>query len=302
LKISSFFKDTKPLGRLLGLFLIFLACTVIAVPLAALPGIIKPAEEVGMARLELVSEGLSQLVIFMLAAWLFAKFFTESPRQALGLQARGRHWLLGLVGAATILLLIPSIDWLTAWNESWVFGPLDDSMRKTAEELNDKTLWLLSPSTVGDLLLQILVMAAVPALCEEMFFRGALQPIIQSLVRNSHAGILLTALVFSLAHGDMYGLLPRLLLGLLLGYLFWTTGSLAVSACAHFVNNAVFVAAGHYYNTGAFTFNPFEPVGLPLPPTLGCTLGAILLFFLYFVKNPRQTPGTTDSASSTTDC
>lgn len=301
MKISFFFKDAKPLSQLLGLFLIFLACSLIAMPLALLPDLVKPAGEVGSARLQLVAEGLVQLVGFLLTAWLFAKLFFLNPRQALGFHAEGRHWALGLVGIVIIVLLIPVTDWLSTWNESWTFGALEESMRKTSTELTAKMLQLLAPATAGDLLLQLLVMAAIPALCEEILFRGALQPILQSLVRNSHVGILLAAVIFSLAHGDMYGFVPRLLLGLLLGYFFWTTGSIAVSACAHFANNAVVVVACHCYNNGALALNPFEPIGLPWTLTLGCTIGAILLFYLYFVKKPRQASGNPDSAPSETE-
>lgn len=299
--ISSFFKETKPLGRLLALFFIFLACSLLASLFSVVPGFIKPAEVVDMARLELVTTGFAQMLLFMLPAWIFAMLFSDKPRQALGLNAQRRHWLLGFVGGVVILLFIPATDALSVWNGRWNFGILEESIRKVAEESQDQTLWLLSPLTAGDLLLQVVVVALVPAVCEELFFRGALQSTLQSLVRNDHIGILLTAVVFSLAHGDMYGFLPRLLLGLLLGYLFWMTGSLVVNTCAHFVNNAAVVVAYHYYNTGSLALNPFEPVGFPWTLTLGCTLGAILLFYIYFVKNRHLAYCNPDYAPSRRD-
>lgn len=275
-----------------------MACSLLASLFSVLPGILGAAEGMGRVRLELVMTGVAQLVIFLLPAWLFAELFTESPRRALGLYAGVRHWMLGLVGVAIILLLIPATDALSAWNIGWQFGPFEETMRKVATESQEQMLRMLSPLSGGDLLLQIVVVALVPAVCEELFFRGALQGILQSLVRNDHVGVLLTAVVFSLAHGDMYGFIPRLLLGILLGYLFWTTGSIVVSACAHFVNNAAVVVACHYYNTGAFSLNPFEPVGFPWTLTFGCTLGAILLFCIYFLKNPHLASRNPDNAPS----
>ena len=298
MRVSYFFKNTKPFGRLVGVLFIYVACIFLTVPLASLTGLIHPAEDVDAARLELLSEGLAQLVVFLLSAILFVTLFCEHPREALGLRLQGRYWLLGLVGAVIIILLIPATDWLSVWNEKWTFGSQEETMRATAMEMKDKMLWLLSPTSAGDLLLQVFVMALVPAVCEELFFRGALQPTLQAVFRNSHVGILFTAIVFSLAHGDMYGFLPRLLLGLLLGYLYWGTGSLVVNVCAHFVNNMVVVVACHFYNTGVFALNPFEPIGLPWALTAGCSLGAILLFYLYFVKNPKNLPAETDSTPS----
>lgn len=300
MNISSFFKDSKPFSRLLGLFFVFLACSIVAVPFSFLPDWVGTSDEAVAIRIKLLSSGLLQMVSFMLAAWLFAKLYTDSPARALGLRRQGRQWVLGLVGAVTIVLLIPITDWLTVWNESWAFGPIEDALRQTVQEVKAAMTDMLSLTSPCDFALQILVVALVPAVCEEMLFRAALQPTLQALVCNNHLGILLTAVVFSLAHGDLYGFLPRLLLGVLLGYLFSTTGSLVVSACAHFVNNLVVVTAFHFYNRGVITFNPLAPLALPWALTLGCTLGAILLFYLYFMKKGSQNIGNTDSVNLTT--
>jgi membrane protease YdiL (CAAX protease family) len=158
-------------------------------------------------------------------------------------------------------------------------------MRDMTQKISQETLRLLSLTSGGDLVLQIVVVAMVPAICEELFFRGALQPVMQTLVRNEHVGVLLTAVIFSLLHGDIYGFIPRLVLGAFLGYLFWTTGSLVAGMCAHFANNLIVVVLNHLYNAGTISFNPFEPMGMPWVMTAGCTLGAILLFYIYFVKN-----------------
>lgn len=302
MNISSFFKDSKPFSRLLGLFFIFLACSIVAVPFSFLPDWVGNSNEAVAIRIKLLSNGILQLVSFMLAAWLFAKLYTDSPARALGLRRQGRQWILGLVGAVTIVLLIPITDWLTVWNESWTFGPIEDAMRQTAQDVKAAMTDMLSLTSPGDFALQILVVALVPAACEEILFRAALQPTLQALVRNNHLGILLTAVVFSLAHGDLYGFLPRLFLGVLLGYLFSATGSLVVSACAHFVNNLVVVIFFHFHNTGAINIDPMAPLALSWTLTLGCTLGAILLFYIYFVKKCSQDIGNADSANLTTGC
>lgn len=288
--ISFFFRDTKPFGRLVGLFLIFMACSFISIPLGMIGRLFPDMGEAGAIRLELVATALAQLVTFLLSAWLFAKLFCEKPSQAMGLRCQGRYWLLGLVAVAIILLLVPVIDWITAWNDSWTFGPLEESFRKTADTLKDMTNRMLSLSSPGDLLLQIVVVALVPAVCEELFFRAILQPTLQSWVRNGHVGILLAAVIFSLAHGDLYGFLPRFVLGVVLGYLFWFTGSTVVNAMAHFVNNLSIVILYHLYNTGRVGISPTEPFGFGWELIVPCTLGAILLFYIYFVKNEKIEP------------
>lgn len=78
--------------------------------------------------------------------------------------------------------------------------------------------------------------AALPALAEEMLFRGIIQ---QTTVAQLGArwGIVAAAGVFSFLHADLLGFLPRLLMGLWFGYLFWRSGSLWSSTIAHMLNN-----------------------------------------------------------------
>jgi membrane protease YdiL (CAAX protease family) len=96
-------------------------------------------------------------------------------------------------------------------------------------------------------LVNLFVIALLPAICEEACFRGALQPILIRLFKSPWAGIVLTAVVFSAFHLQFQGFLPRMLLGLLLGAAYWYSGSLLVSIVAHFFTNAVQVIAVAFY-------------------------------------------------------
>ena len=91
-----------------------------------------------------------------------------------------------------------------------------------------------------------MVIALIPAVGEELTFRGVLQ---QSLTRkmNPHVAIFLSAAIFSFIHFQFYGFLPRLFLGLLLGYMFYITGSLWTSILMHFLNNGTAVVL-YYLN------------------------------------------------------
>jgi uncharacterized protein len=105
---------------------------------------------------------------------------------------------------------------------------------------------LKTSSTIG-VLVNIFVIALLPAICEEACFRGALQPILIRLFKRPWAGIVLTAVVFSAFHLQFQGFLPRMLLGLLLGAAYWYSGSLLISIVAHFFWNAVQVIAVAFY-------------------------------------------------------
>src|SRR5258706_11305222 len=72
--------------------------------------------------------------------------------------------------------------------------------------------------TTQDYIVSLLIIALLPAFFEEMLFRGSLQPVMISITKNTFAGILITSILFSAIHGSYYGFLPRVGLGLIIGY------------------------------------------------------------------------------------
>ena len=95
------------------------------------------------------------------------------------------------------------------------------------------------------LFINLLMIAIIPAIGEEFFFRGLLQRIFSNWVRNTHWGIIISAFLFSAIHMQFYGFFPRFLLGAMFGYLFVWSGSLWLPVLAHFINNSLAVIA--YY-------------------------------------------------------
>jgi len=104
------------------------------------------------------------------------------------------------------------------------------------------------------------MIALLPAIGEELLFRGVIQRIFIRWTKNSHWGIWIAAILFSALHMQFYGFIPRLLLGALFGYLLVWSGSMWLPIAAHFVNNAVAVIGMYMIDKG--TINPeFEEIG-----------------------------------------
>jgi hypothetical protein len=103
----------------------------------------------------------------------------------------------------------------------------------------------LNVDTIGGLIVNLLLMALLPALAEELTFRGILQRLIGKKQEDKgivpHMAIWVTAIVFSAIHMQFYGFIPRMLMGALFGYVFVWTGSLWVPIVMHFVNNGMAV-------------------------------------------------------------
>ena len=115
------------------------------------------------------------------------------------------------------------------------------SMEAAAAALTER---FLQVDNLGGLIINLGLMALLPALSEELSFRGTLQQLIansQELRAKSHMAIWITAIIFSAIHMQFYGFIPRMLMGAMFGYVFVWTGSLWVPIVMHFTNNALAV-------------------------------------------------------------
>ena len=162
---------------------------------------------------------------------------------------------------AVILLMplaLPAVNWLKSLNDLVVLPHFMSGielwmqqMENQSEVLTDK---FLSVSSYSGLALNLLVMAAIPALGEELFFRGILQTVLGEKL-NRHLAVWITAFIFSAIHLQFYGFLPRFCLGAALGYLFLFSGSIWASIVAHFINNALAVLLFFLTFNGYLTFD-----------------------------------------------
>ena len=130
---------------------------------------------------------------------------------------------------------------------------------------------LVTTDSGGGLALAILVFAVLPALCEETLFRGfVLRGLLQ---RTSPAkAILWSALLFGAFHFDLYRLLPTAVLGLVLGWVAWATGSLWPSIVLHAANNTIAVLATNSEVVGRLPW-----LGEDAVPPAGILIGALAI-------------------------
>jgi membrane protease YdiL (CAAX protease family) len=118
-------------------------------------------------------------------------------------------------------------------------APLEAVLTSMEEGAARLTEAITNVQDVPSLFLNLFVVALVPAIGEEMIFRGLVLPILHKWTGKIHAAVWISAILFSGMHLQFYGFLPRLVLGGLLGYLFVYTRSLWAPIIAHFVNNGL---------------------------------------------------------------
>ena len=221
---------------------------------------------VGMKWLQL----LQSVATFLLPALAGAYLWSNTPMQWLHLNKKP-SWQEALAAVVVMLLAIPGINLLSAWNQQmvlpeWMSG-IEQWMRMQEDAAAQLTEQFLRVDTVGGLLVNIGLMALLPAVGEELTFRGVVQGM---FTRNRHVAIWATAAIFSFVHMQFYGFLPRMLLGAMFGYMLWWTGSLWVPMLMHFVNNCAAVVVAY------FAYNHLEEGRAEMLDTIG-TEDTILL-------------------------
>ncbi|MAU36711.1 MAG: hypothetical protein CMD14_05000 [Flavobacteriales bacterium] len=139
---------------------------------------------------------------------------------------------------AIMLLITPFIALLVEWN---MLLPFPDWLMQFHFNSEPIITAFLNMDTIWDLLYTIFVIAIIPAIGEELFFRGYLQQTIGNWLSNHHKAILLTGFLFSAIHLDIQAIIPRFLLGVFLGYLYYWGRNLWLPILAHFTNNSLAV-------------------------------------------------------------
>ncbi len=157
-------------------------------------------------------------------------------------------------GIAILLMLValPAINLLSYWNQQMslpaFLEPLEQWMKTSEESAKVLTEQFMHTTTLGGLIINLLLMAVLPAIGEELTFRGVLQRLLTPRITTSspyrqtpHIAIWCSALLFSAIHLQFYGFVPRMLMGALFGYMLVWTGSLWIPILMHFTNNAAAV-------------------------------------------------------------
>ena len=193
---------------------------------------------------------------FLIPAFFFSYFvYRDKPFMQLGFRkpATSNFYLLAVL---LLLLSLPLGGWLGQLNHAI---PLPSWMVHREKDADQEIVAFLKTGSFGGMLANIFLIAVIPAICEEACFRGALQPILIRSLKSPWAGIILTGIIFSAVHLQFQGFLPRMMLGILLGAVYWYSGSLWVSILAHFFTNAIQVVAVSYYPK-FITEDPSVPV------------------------------------------
>ena len=161
--------------------------------------------------------------------------------------------------------------------ESW--------MAEMEEKAMELTETFLNVTTLGGLSVNLLMIALIPGIGEELFFRGLLQPLFHKWFKNTHVAVIFTAVLFSALHMQFYGFLPRMLLGIVFGYLFVWTKNMWYPILAHAIHNSIPVIGYYLYASDKSSIDVDE-VGTGSNTWIWALVGLVLL--IIFAKRLRE--------------
>lgn len=255
--------DMKLSTRILVL-LCFMGAGLIVASAAA---IILPHLEQGL----LTMLTLQDILAFIIPAIAAMAVFYRRPFHTMCLDKAPSMTSL-LVVVTFFVISLPAMNWLVDANASmslpsWMSG-VEQWMRTTEDAAADATKQILDIHSVIELIACVFVVGFMAGLSEEMLFRGAMLRTMQDSRLGTHAVVWIVAIIFSAIHMQFYGFIPRLVLGLWLGYLLVWTQSLWVPIIAHTLNNSTVVVFSYLTNKGIIPEGYGDSLGLPAEGSL----------------------------------
>jgi len=272
--IKGLFAGTSPFTQLIMLafcmvmcFLLFLligillAPFVLGIPVAELMNALNSDavdQHLNLMRYFQVLQGIGFFIVpAFFAAYLFSGTLdsstkiTDTDYLSLRQTAPSKSF-----GAVLLLMLsaIPCINLLATLNEMIVFkgslSGLEQHLRNLEENARQLIELFINVDHAGGMFFNIFMIAILPALGEELIFRGILQKIIARWTGNIHVAIIITGFLFSLMHRQFYEFFPIWLLGIVFGYLLIWSGTIWLPIFAHFVNNTFTVCVSYLIHKG----------------------------------------------------
>jgi membrane protease YdiL (CAAX protease family) len=201
---------------------------------------------------------LQFLGLFLLPSLLFAYVSDPMPVRYLGMKQPQKQifWILAIV---VMFAAIPMVEYIGALNQKMHLGSDTQKWMKGMEEEAAKQIqFMLAKHTVGELLTNLVFISLFAGIGEELFFRGILQRMFIRAFKNPWMGIVFTAAIFSAFHFQFFGFFPRLALGVVLGAIYWYSGSIWAAIIAHFIYDG-FIIVLAYFNPSLVT-NPDESI------------------------------------------
>jgi membrane protease YdiL (CAAX protease family) len=262
------------------------------------PGSVSDPNDSAVLVLKLM-QIMQALGLFVIPYLVYRSIHKQDNPYAL-VSINGRLGMI-LVFSLTIVSALPMINFLAEWNSGLTLpesmSGLYDWIRGMEADAEALIRIFLSMDSVDDLIFNLILIAFIPAVAEEVFFRGTMQPLILKVVKNYHVAIWITAFLFSFFHMQFLGFVPRMILGAVFGYAAHWSGTLLLPMVGHLINNGLAVLITWYIGIDAIE-ESVETIGANEGDALFAVLSSTVLIAgltaIYFTSQrlKRKAPET----------
>lgn len=208
-------------------------------------------------------------------------------------------FLTAFLGLTFIIAISPVVEWNMALKFPEFMKDFETWARQEEGRLAKLIEAMTNFTSIGDLFIGLFVVALLPAIGEELVFRGMIQNEFFRSTNNAHLSIWISAGIFSAIHFQFYGFIPRVLSGALFGYLYYWSGNLLIPMFAHFFNNAIGVIMIYLSYQKIIDSNIKDTVSFRTPfVILSLVLTVGLLYYIWkhynngLPKHASDSPGT----------
>ena len=263
------------ISLLLGFFISFsFAAFILHVPFSDLP---KAMLDPTNAGISLITNAFATIISFLIPSIAVAYFTNGEVSRNMGFHKikNSKQVFYIIILSVAGLYLSGALASLTQ------IIPISPHLKKWALELEETYKQAMGAITqmksIGDLFVNLTLVALVPAVVEELYFRGALQKTLKDWSGNGWLAVIITAIIFSAFHFSFFGFLSRMALGILLGLIFDYTKTIWLPILLHFINNGVAITSIYLVRNDVKKMNQVMDEGMPI------YMGAIAIIAVAFI-------------------
>jgi membrane protease YdiL (CAAX protease family) len=274
--LFSAFKEMRPFSQFIFAAFIIVACFLtfmaisfaIAIPVFGLDVALSITKLKDLSNPDTIAvlkyfQTIQAIGLFIVPPFVIGYMYSGNAKKYLHLN---KPINLQSVGLLILLMLFsaPFINFIGELNSNMslpdCMSGIEAWMKQSEEQAAEITDAFLNVKNFSGLAFNIFMIAFLPAIGEELLFRGVIQKIFTKMTKNHHAGIWISAILFSALHMQFYGFVPRVILGAIFGYLLVYSGSIWLPITGHFLNNAIAVISMFFINKGVLSSN-YETIG-----------------------------------------
>lgn len=294
----SAFRGMKPFSQLLFSAFVIIVCflafmvlsVIVAIPVFGLDSMmsiptLNDLGNPGSVNLLKYFQVVQSIGLFIVPPMILGLLFLGNIKAYLYLN-RSTTFSSFLLVIILVISASPFINFLGELNSQmhfpeWLSG-IERWMQDSEDKADKLTEVFLNVNSLGGLLFNLFMIAVLPAIGEELLFRGVIQRIFTNMTKSHHWGIWISAILFSALHMQFFGFIPRMLLGVLFGYLLVWSGTMWLPMIAHFVNNGVAVILWYFIHKNMIS-PEMENIGTTSDSYYWVILSLILIAVLMWI-------------------